>query len=142
MKALSIRQPWAFAILHLGKGIENRTRPLRHIGPLAIHAGKQDDPAGYDAIARIVRAVGGDPDDVPERGDPMLRHGGFVGVVDMDGCIESASGDPWFVGPYGLLLSRPRTIQFVPWPGQLGLFDIDETRLGLTSRAKGQGRLL
>lgn len=47
MKALSIRQPWAWAILHAGKRIENRSRAdgrapdlCRYIGPLLIHASK------------------------------------------------------------------------------------------------------
>lgn len=145
MKALSIRQPWAFAILHLGKDIENRPRALHFTGPLAIHAGRAEDPGGYPALRAIAREAGFDPDDIPDPGDPMLRRGGFVGIVDMTGCIDGRdhrAAGPWFSGPYGYLLERPRTIPFVPWPGQLGLFEIDEGRLRLASRAKDQGRLL
>jgi hypothetical protein len=47
MKALSIRQPWAWAIVHAGKRIENRQRKdgampdiCRHRGPLLLHASK------------------------------------------------------------------------------------------------------
>jgi hypothetical protein len=44
MKALSIRQPWAWLILHAGKDIENRDRkprnPALHFrGSFLIHAG-------------------------------------------------------------------------------------------------------
>ncbi|REF00241.1 ASCH domain-containing protein [Thermomonospora umbrina] len=39
MKALTIRQPWAWAIVHGGKTIENRTWQTFYRGPLAIHAG-------------------------------------------------------------------------------------------------------
>ncbi|MFL6864136.1 MAG: hypothetical protein ACJ8DZ_14170 [Allosphingosinicella sp.] len=38
LPALSIRQPWAHAILHLGKDIENRGRCHRHRGLTLIHA--------------------------------------------------------------------------------------------------------
>lgn len=39
IRALSITQPWAWAIIH-GKTVANRTRPTHHRGVLAIHAGK------------------------------------------------------------------------------------------------------
>lgn len=39
LKALSIRQPWAHAIVHLGKTIENRDwRGCSYRGPILIHA--------------------------------------------------------------------------------------------------------
>jgi hypothetical protein len=38
MKALTVQQPWAWAIFH-GKDVENRTQLFKHRGPLAIHAG-------------------------------------------------------------------------------------------------------
>lgn len=46
MKALTLWQPWATAVAHLGKQVENRTwaPPSGLIGkPLAIHAGKRVD---------------------------------------------------------------------------------------------------
>lgn len=50
MKALSISRPWPWAILHLGKRIENRRRKdgrmpsmCRHRGPLLLHAAKSWD---------------------------------------------------------------------------------------------------
>lgn len=39
MKALTVQQPWAWAIIHGGKLIENRTQLWSYRGPLAIHAG-------------------------------------------------------------------------------------------------------
>ena len=38
MKALSIRQPWAWLILHGGKDIENRTWATKLRGRVLIHA--------------------------------------------------------------------------------------------------------
>lgn len=45
MKALTLIRPWPFAILHLGKRIENRSHDQfkRYRGPLLIHAGKSWD---------------------------------------------------------------------------------------------------
>ncbi|MFJ1782460.1 hypothetical protein ACIOKA_37775 [Streptomyces anulatus] len=46
MKALTIRQPWAGAIAHLGKRVENRTWKLpanQHGARILIHAGAQPD---------------------------------------------------------------------------------------------------
>lgn len=55
MKALSIRQPWAYAIVHLGKRIENRSRAdgrmpalCRYRGPLLIHASANVVGASFD----------------------------------------------------------------------------------------------
>lgn len=38
--ALSVRQPWAWALIHGGKDVENRTWSTPYRGPLLIHAGK------------------------------------------------------------------------------------------------------
>lgn len=43
-RALTLQQPWAWAITHLGKNIENRVWPTDYRGELYIHAGK-----GWDA---------------------------------------------------------------------------------------------
>ena len=39
MKILTIRQPWATAIMQLGKDVENRTWTTKYRGKLFIHAG-------------------------------------------------------------------------------------------------------
>jgi hypothetical protein len=41
MKALSIRQPWAWAIIHAGKDVENRTWNTKFRGTFAVHASAQ-----------------------------------------------------------------------------------------------------
>ena len=57
--ALSIRQPWAWAILHAGKDVENRSEPMarsaeRLIGQtILLHAGKTVDPDGFDVLERF-----------------------------------------------------------------------------------------
>lgn len=44
VKALSIRQPWADAIVHGTKRVENRTWATRYRGPVLIHASTVRDP--------------------------------------------------------------------------------------------------
>ncbi|MCD9194247.1 ASCH domain-containing protein [Streptomyces albireticuli] len=44
MKALTIRQPWADAIIHQTKRTENRTWKTTYRGPVLIHAGAAHDP--------------------------------------------------------------------------------------------------
>lgn len=52
-KALSIQQPWNWAIHYLFKPVENRSWTTDYRGPLLTHAGKTIDPAGYDVIAEL-----------------------------------------------------------------------------------------
>ena len=58
MKAITVQQPWAWAIVHAGKHVENRSGNHGYRGPLAIHAGKRysrrglDDPRIAEAASR------------------------------------------------------------------------------------------
>lgn len=116
MKALSIRQPWAWMILHAGKSIENRTWQTSYRGPLLIHAGTRDDPSGWAVIDEL--EAGGLT--IPEE----FHAGGIVGMVDMVE-IVTHSDSPWFIGPYGWVLANPREVELYRCPGRLGLFDVD-----------------
>lgn len=114
MKALSIQQPWAWAILHAGKNIENRTWQCGYRGPVLIHAGKKYDDEGADWISSEFGLY------VP-REVPL---GGVVGRVDVVGYIQF-SDSRWFAGPWGWLLANAEPVEFVPCRGQLGLFDVE-----------------
>lgn len=120
MKALSIRQPWAHLIIHGGKDIENRTWNLKHRGPLLIHAGKGCTRKEYADAVEFCRSRG-----LPEP-PPLaeLHRGGIVGSVVVVDCVED-SDSPWLVGPFGIVLAQPEPLEFIPWKGQLGLFDVD-----------------
>lgn len=130
MKAITVRQPWAWAIIHAGKDVENRTRNLAgtYRGPLAIHASKtclEDD--FYDVQDLL-------PDDVeiPHR----LAYGCVIGVVNLldvhygsfeDGCPSSTTlCSPWAVdGAHHLVLATPRPLPIPSqYPGRLGLWDL------------------
>jgi len=121
--ALSIRQPFAWAIIYADKNIENRSwrYPPKYRGPLLIHAGKQWYDRQFDecdrrVLQRDIFASGSLPV-VP----PDMPRGGIVGIVDLvDWCNVSSS--PWFRGPLGLILTNPRPLPFTPCIGALGLF--------------------
>jgi hypothetical protein len=53
VKALSIRQPWAWLIVTGYKDIENRSWRTNYRGPLLIHAGRAIDPTSLDQIKSV-----------------------------------------------------------------------------------------
>lgn len=112
MKALSIRQPWAWAILHGGKDVENRSWRTQHRGSLLIHAGAREDPDARGQLLAIGLEV---PDTLPL--------GGIVGVVDVVDCVRGHES-PWAInGEWHWLLARPRVVPFRALPGRLKLFE-------------------
>jgi|HubBroStandDraft_2_1064218.scaffolds.fasta_scaffold383611_1 hypothetical protein len=121
MKALSIRQPWAWLILHAGKNIENRNwQPrnpaLRFRGTCLIHAGIALQPISDELRAWVKQTAGVD---LP-RSDELPR-GGIVGQVDVVDVVR-ASSSPWFEGPCGLVLKNPKPLPFRAYKGMLGFF--------------------
>lgn len=61
MKAISVRQPWVWAIICAGKRIENRSRVdgripeiCRHRGPLLLHASKGCTRDEFDAGSEFI----------------------------------------------------------------------------------------
>lgn len=113
MKALSIQQPWAWAIIHAGKDIENRSWVTGVRGRILIHAGKKldHDGVGFMRNRGII---------LPS----MFDIGGIVGSVEIAGCVIS-SPSKWFFGPFGFVLLDSRPLPFMAVRGQLGFFDVD-----------------
>ncbi|OZE90241.1 hypothetical protein CH302_27735 [Rhodococcus sp. 15-2388-1-1a] len=135
MKALTVQQPWAWAIMHGGKTIENRTQNWKYRGPLAIHAGARWSDRG--AVSEVVDDAwakhGGGRVRWDRLGFPM---GAIVGVVDLvDVHPESGCCTPWGESAYvehggrerrrivHLVLENPRPLP-APYPcsGALGLW--------------------
>jgi len=116
MKAISIRQPWAWLILHGGKDIENRTWATKYRGPVLIHAGKTIDQPAYHYVYGEY--------DIPPRDEIAL--GGFVGVATLVDCV-SQHESCWWEGPYGFVLQAVKAFpRFIPYPGRVGLFEVDQ----------------
>ena len=103
MKALSIKQPWAWLIANGHKPVENRIwryQP-KFRGPFLIHAGKRPDVLDdrFIKLCRRRRIT------IPKN----LPLGGIVGQAEIVDVV-TASRSPWFFGPVGFVLSvRPRT---------------------------------
>jgi hypothetical protein len=126
MKALSIRQPWAWAIIHAGKDIENRNWSTSYRGPILIHAAKGMTLAEYDGFMAFVA------ERFPGKRLPLhfplpeeMERGGIVGKARIGNCVSS-SPSPWFFGPYGFVLADAEPLPFRPLKGALGFFDVPE----------------
>ncbi|MEK6303392.1 MAG: ASCH domain-containing protein [Acidobacteriota bacterium] len=116
MKALSIRQPWAWLIVTGHKDIENRTWTTSFRGAFLIHTGKTFDHGGYDWVLSEMGLA------LPKPVE--FERGGIVGEAEMIDCV-TRHNSPWFSGPYGFVLKGARRRQFVPMNGKLGFFDVE-----------------
>lgn len=126
MKALSIRPPWAGAILLQGKDVENRLWPYMpaYRGPLLIHQSKSID---RDAVYPPHHRDAGLPVNPLLAESPWL--GALVGIVDLHAVHDNRQSQcqlPWAEpGGICLMLSHFRVFREpMPWRGQLGLFDV------------------
>ena len=122
MKALSIRQPWAWLILNAGKDIENRDWPTPYRGRFLIHASKGMTHDEYWNGAETLLDIRKDMLLPPFS---ELQRGGIVGSVSLVDCVRR-SESPWFFGEYGFLLRDPAPVPFRPFKGMLGFFEVAE----------------
>jgi hypothetical protein len=128
MKALSIRQPWAWLIVNRFKPVENRTWPTSARGDVLIHAGQVFDVEG---LASVLAAFPELKPHLPVQYDL----GGIVGRARVTDCVTQHPS-PWFVGPYGFVLEDARPLRFAKWPGKLGFFDVPEGAADLALRGE------
>lgn len=136
MKILCVRQPWAWAIIHAKKNVENRSWATKYRGPLLIAASAGRITAKRRALIQAYlakRRVKPDWD--------AMQYGGVLGVVELVDCFTPESrlkeGDSiereqafltnlkskWSEGPVYWVLKNPRPLPFIPIKGGLGLFD-------------------
>jgi len=151
MKTISIRQPWAWAILHAGKRIENRDwrAAPSYRGSLLIHASKGCTGPEFASAAiwmheqhlatpiewRLDRQH---PDTPKIQALSTMPRGGIVGVCDLvdvilPGGVYASKAYPanpahradssWYVGAIGLVLDNVRPLSFLPLKGALGFFE-------------------
>lgn len=122
VKALSVRQPWAWAIIYAGKDIENRSwqainHGLKMRGRIAIHASATMSKGEYEDAARFMDGIGVS---CPPPID--LSRGGILGSVDVLDVVDN-SDSKWFFGPRGLVLANPEPCGFITAKGCLGYFN-------------------
>jgi hypothetical protein len=112
VKALSVRQPWAWAIIHAGKDIENRTWRTHYRGPLFIHA----------SLARHSKT--GMPRGIRSPREDALHFGAIIGLVELVDVVER-SRSKWFAGPLGWVIANPYRLKHpMPCKGGLGLWNV------------------
>ncbi len=138
MKAISIRQPWAFAIVHLGKRIENRPKFWHYRGPICIHASKIRLNKSGSIPPRIIEELDDGASTIREIANRtgvkiplgtmtyrrmVVESGAIVGTANLVACVRE-SKSPWFFGPYGLVLEDVKPTPIIPCGGALGPWDV------------------
>lgn len=126
MKALSIRQPWAWLIVHGYKPVENRTWRTHFRGQFLIHASAGMTRSDYTSAKDLAQRNGVA---IPRE---LLEFGGIVGMANLTDChsrndgswIPGVGESPWFFGPYGFVLRDAKPLPFRPLPGKLGFFEV------------------
>ncbi len=135
MRVLTVRQPWAWAIIHGGKDVENRTRNVAgaYRGPVAILAGRAPFEQRNRASVALKAAHG---TSTPHQ----VVFGAIIGVVELvdshlDTDHEHDAGMPslcwcrsaWAeTGMQHLVLANPRPLATpLPFKGALGLRELD-----------------
>lgn len=128
MKAISVRQPWAWCIVSAGKDIENRDWPTRYRGTVLVHASKGMTKDEFESCLSLCHAISRDnpfPSGLTMPAFEELQRGGIVGQVDIVDCVTD-SPSPWFYGRYGFVLENAKALPFRPLKGALGFFDVPE----------------
>jgi hypothetical protein len=117
MKALSIRQPWAWLITNGHKDIENRSWNTHFRGVFLVHASMTIERDYFQIRKQCLDEFG---IDIPDWQD--LETGGIVGYSTVTDCVTE-SESPWFFGPKGFVLENSKPLDFVPSKGRLNFYD-------------------
>lgn len=128
LRAITVRQPWAWAIVMGYKDVENRRSRTERRGPLLIHAGLKMDARGFQFLWELGlhKKL---PDDLPL--------GALVGEVRISDCRYGASSDWSVPGYWQWIMSSPKEFSSpLPCTGAQGFFtpDVSGASLGQTRR--------
>lgn len=134
MKALSIKQPWAWAICNLPlefrKDIENRIWNTKFRGDFLIHTSKKFDMQGYDRMIDYLNQLGY-KGNIPAPSEFTM--GAIIGVSSLVNiannydynCLDTKS--IWYEEQYGFMLEDSKTFdKAIPYKGQLKFFNVDD----------------
>lgn len=119
--ALSIRQPWAWLIVHGPKDVENRTWPTKFRGRFLVHAAKAFPKADeLDCAWQLAQASGVD---IP---DPYnLDYGGIIGEATLFDCLTTCESLWHAPGQWGFVLTNRKPLPFMSCRGYLNFFTPD-----------------
>lgn len=121
MRALTVRQPWAWLLFH-GKDVENRNWSTSYRGPLAIHAASGMTWAEYrDAVDFVARFNPELARRIPQTHE--LVCGAVIGKVLQVACAREWPS-PWFQGKFGHIYDSPVLFpEPVAAKGRLGFWE-------------------
>jgi hypothetical protein len=97
VRALTLRQPWAWAVAHAGKDVENRTWGTSWRGLLGIHAGTTlDEHGSHDFRIGVCRRLLGLPTGRHWPADePRGRFVAVAELVDVHEATGACCDSPW-----------------------------------------------
>lgn len=122
LRALSVQQPWVDLILSGQKNLEYRSRRVRELGPLLLHASGTRKPENFEGFDLDADA---------------LPYGALVGIVDVVG-VQDVPGED---GLYAWQLAHPRRFgRPLPYSGAAGIFRVPLTQVQAAIRAAGEPR--
>ncbi len=123
MKAICIKQPWAWLICAGYKDIENRDWSTKFSGRVYVHAGVSKSEDTIMVYAQVCQCL--TKEQAFRLADAQLVFGAIIGEVDITDCVTE-SKSPWFVGRYGFVLANPVLYDIpIPCKGKLGFFTPD-----------------
>ena len=129
MRILTVRQPWAWAIIHAGKTVENRRWSNDYRGPVAIHAGLRFDHDWASAALDDAMRPARNARECRHLPRPWEVFGAVIGVVDLVDVHEFDGIDcsPWAQpDACHLILENARPLREpMPFKGALGLRRLD-----------------
>lgn len=121
MKALTVRQPWAWAIFNAGKDVENRSWYTRFRGTVAVHAAQTLTRIQYNSACKYIQTIHGGWEIPPYE---QLERGAVIGLVEIEDYVEH-SESVWFEGNYGLVLRGPQLLhEPIPCKGGRKLWNV------------------
>jgi hypothetical protein len=139
LKAVTLRTPWAWAICHAAKDIENRvwkTTPNQlAVGErFAIHAGKLAPlPEIRDAFGWMIERGLVTQERVPSLADLKRESSAIVAIATFGGAVK-AHPSRWFAGPFGWVLKDLKVLRDpLPCGGAQGLWNSDDINEGQIS---------
>ncbi len=121
VKVLTIRQPWAWAVIYGGKDVENRRWRTTYRGLLLIHAGKNADP-DPEAYPRLLWTMA-DPEAFAQPKQAWEAREAIIGFVYLADVLTD-SPSPWATaGLYHWAFEFPAPVDpLVPCRGRPGLW--------------------
>ena len=119
MKAISIKQPWAWLIVNGYKDCENRKWTPSCSGEILIQASKQFDKKGYDFVKKNMSYIKNLPK--PEH----YLQGGIVGKATITKATNIVTSRWHEKGCIGIYLTDAEELPFMPCKGRLSIFEVE-----------------